>query len=315
MEAEVGVGIDVSKACLDVALGSQGELFSVANDCDGIRIIIQGLSKLSVARVVVEATGGLESAVVAELGLAGLPVVVVNPRQVRDFARAIGQLAKTDSLDARVLALFGERIRPALRPLATEQERELKALVVRRRQVLEMIVAERNRVAGAPKVVQRQLRSHIDWLLKQLHRLDHDLDQALRTSPLWREQEDLLKSVPGVGPVLCATLLSALPELGRLNRKQIAALVGVAPLARDSGTLRGHRMVWGGRGSVRAVLYMSTLVAVRHNPVLSAFYLRLRNAGKPPKVALVAAMHKLLTILNAILKNRTLWSPQCPVVT
>jgi transposase len=252
--------------------------------------------------------------VVAELGLAELPVVVVNPRQVRDFARATGQLAKTDSLDARVLALFGERIRPALRPLATEQERELRALVVRRRQVLEMIVAERNRVAGAPKVVQRQLRSHIDWLLKQLHRLDHDLDQALRNSPLWREQEDLLKSVPGVGPVLCATLLSALPELGRLNRKQIAALVGVAPLARDSGMLRGQRMVWGGRGAVRAVLYMSTLVAVRHNPVLKAFYLRLRNAGKPPKVALVAAMHKLLTILNAIVKNRTLWSPQCPVL-
>ncbi len=314
MEAETCVGIDVSKARLDVALGARGELFSVANDADGIRAIIHRLGTLLVARVIVEASGGLESALVAELGLAGLPVVVVNPRQVRDFARAIGQLAKTDTLDARVLALFGERIRPQLRPLPTEQERELKALVVRRRQLIEMIVAERNRLAGAPKVVQRQLRSHIDWLLKQLHRLDHDLDQALRNSPLWREQEDLLKSVPGVGPVLCVTMLSALPELGRLNRKQIAALVGVAPLARDSGTLRGHRMVWGGRGSVRAVLYMSTLVAVRHNPVLKAFYLRLRNAGKPPKVALVAAMHKLLTILNAILKNRTRWSPQCPAV-
>jgi len=313
METAVCVGIDVSKSRLDVALGLRSELFSVANDFDGIRTISQRLGKLSVTRVVVEATGGLETALVAELGLAGLPVVVVNPRQVRDFARAIGQLAKTDRLDARVLALFGERIRPQLRPLPTEQERELKALVVRRRQVIEMMVAERNRLAGAPKVVQRQLRSHIDWLLKQLRRLDHDLDQALRNSPLWCEQQDLLKSVPGVGPVLCATVLSALPELGQLNRKQIAALVGLAPLAWDSGTLRGHRMVWGGRGSVRAVLYMSTLVAVRHNPTLKAFYLRLRSAGKPPKVALVAAMRKLLTILNAMLKNRTHWSPTCPV--
>ena len=184
MEAEVGVGIDVSKAGLDVALGAPGELFSVANDSEGIRAIIQRLGKLWVARVVVEASGGLETALVADLGLAGLPVVVVNPRQVRDFARAIGHLAKTDRLDARVLALFGERIRPELRTLPTEQERELKALVVRRRQVIEMIVAERNRLAGPPKVVQPQLRSHIDWLLKQLHRLDHDLDQALRTSPL-----------------------------------------------------------------------------------------------------------------------------------
>lgn len=312
MTTAVFVGIDVSKARLEVALGPAGEVLSVANDVAGIAALVARLDQLKPALVVLEASGGLQTALVAELGAAGLPVVVINPRQARDFARATGQLAKTDTLDARMLALFAERVRPPLRPLPDAAQGELKALVARRRQLLEMLTAERNRLGSAPKLLHRQLRSHIDWLLKQLHRLDHELDQALRNSPLWREQENLLRGVPGVGPVLCATLLADLPELGRLDRKQIAALVGVAPLNRDSGAMRGARTVWGGRAPVRAALYMSALVAVRYNPALKRFYLRLRGAGKPAKLALTAAMRKLLTILNAMLKHRRPWSPPCP---
>jgi transposase len=308
MEAEVYVGIDVSKARLDLALGATGELLSAANDSSGIAALRERLLSLAVARVVLEASGGLEIALVAELGAAGLPVVVVNPRQVRDFARATGQLAKTDALDARVLALFGERLRPELRALPTEQERELKALVARRRELVEMITAERNRLARAPKVLRKEIAAHIRWLENRLLERDRELDRMLRSSPLWREREDLLRGVPGVGPVLCATLLAELPELGRLGRREIAKLVGVAPLNRDSGTLRGKRTVWGGRGQVRAVLYMAALVAVQYNPVLKAFYQRLLRTGKPRKLALTAAMRKLLVILNAILKTRIPWS-------
>ena len=313
MEAAVYVGIDVSKARLDLALGPAGELLSAANDASGIAASRERLLSLTVARVVLEASGGLETALVAELGAAGLPVVVVNPRQVRDFARATGQLAKTDALDARVLALFGERLRPELRALPTEQERELKALVARRRELVEMITAERNRLARAPKVLRKEITAHIRWLEQRLMERDRDLDRMLRGSPLWREREDLLRGVPGVGPVLCATLLAELPELGRLGRREIAKLVGVAPLNRDSGTLRGKRTVWGGRGQVRAVLYMAALVAVHHNPVLKTFYQRLLNAGKPRKLALTAAMRKLLVILNAILKTHTPWSEHAPL--
>jgi transposase len=313
MEAAVWVGIDVSKARLDVALGAAGELFGVANDPAGIGALLKRLLEVAPARVVVEATGGIETALVGELGAAGLPVVVVNPRQVRDFARATGQLAKTDGLDARVLALFAERLRPELRPLPSERERELKALVARRRQLVGMLTAERNRLAGAPKALHKRIGRHIAWLERELASADDDLGQQLRNSPLWREREDLLRGVPGVGPVLCATLLADLPELGQLNRREIAKLVGVAPLNRDSGTLRGKRMVWGGRAAVRATLYMATLSAVRHNSVLRIFYQRLRAAGKPPKLALTATMRKLLTILNAMLKRRTTWSPSCPL--
>jgi transposase len=307
----VYVGIDVSKARLDLAMSSGGEVQSVSNDPRGIATVCERLRHVQPARVVLEASGGLETAVVAELGVAGLAVVVVNPRQVRDFARATGQLAKTDALDARVLALFAERIRPELRPLPSEQERELKALVARRRELVEMITAERNRLAAAPQRLRARIRKHIEWLERELERADQDLDQQLRNSPLWREREDLLRTVPGVGRVLCATLLAELPELGRLNRRAIAKLVGVAPLNRDSGTLRGKRTVWGGRAQVRAVLYMAALVAVRHNPVLKAFYQRLLHQGKPPKLALTAAMRKLLLILNAMLKHQTPWSPIC----
>ena len=242
---------------------------------------------------------------------AKLPVVVVNPRQVRDFARAIGQLAKTDALDARVLALFGERVRPPLRALPDEVGRELKAVTARRRQVVEMLVAEQNRLGQAPRMLHHQLRAHLDYLRKDLTRLNRDLDQTLRRSPLWRETEELLRSVPGVGPVLARTLLAELPELGRLSRREIGKLVGLAPLNRDSGMMRGRRTIWGGRASVRAALYMPTMVATHKNPVIAAFYNRLLAAGKPGKVARAAAMRKLLTILNAMLKHHTRWSPLC----
>jgi len=235
-------------------------------------------------------------------------VVVVNPRQVRDFAKATGQLAKTDHIDAVVLARFTEAVRPAVRPLPDEITLELRALIARRRQITEMIVAENNRLGGVSKAVKKRIDAHIRWLEAELGRADKDLDQSIRHSPIWQENQDLLRTVPGIGPVVSRSLIAELPELGKLNRKQIAALVGVAPLNRDSGTLRGRRSIWGGRAAVRAVLYMAALVASRHNGVIRAFYQRLRSAGKAPKVALVACMRKLLTILNAMIKHKTRWS-------
>ena len=310
---EVFVGIDVSKARLDVALGFAGELLGVDNDAGGIAELVGRLLKLGPELIVLEASGGLETGLVGELAAAQLPVVVVNPRQVREFAHAKGQLAKTDALDARLLALFGERMRPELRALPDAQTRQLQALVTRRRELVEMLTAERNRLARVPVVLHREIGAHIRWLQARLKQRDHDLDQMLRNSPLWREREDLLSSVPGVGPVLCATLLAGLPELGRLNRHEIAALVGVAPYPHDSGSMHGRRTVWGGRAQLRAALYMSTLVGVRYNPVLRSLYRRLLLRGKAKKLALVACMRKLITILNAMLKHRTHWSPPCPI--
>jgi len=271
------------------------------------------LQELAPALIVVEATGGLELPLVGALAAADLPVVVINPRQVRDFAKALGKLAKTDTLDAQVLAHFGEATKPKLRPLPDAQTQELKALVARRRQVVEMLVAEKNRQRRAIPSVQRRIARHLRILEEELAELDHDLGRTLRQSPLWREREDLLRSVPGIGPTLSATLLAELPELGSLNRHQVAALVGVAPLNRDSGTLRGKRTTWGGRGSLRAALYMATLVATRCNPVVRAFYLRLCGAGKPKKVALTACMRKLLCILNAMVKHRRPWNANLAV--
>jgi len=311
-KAEVFVGIDVSKARLDVALGFAGELFGVDNDARGVAKLVSQLRKLGPELIVLEASGGLETVLVGELAAAQLPVAVVNPRQVRDFARANGQLAKTDKLDAKMLALFAERMRPPLRALPDEQTRQLQALVTRRRELVEMLTAERNRLSSVPRELHREIRAHIRWLEARLKERDRDLDRALRNSPLWREREDLLRSVPGVGPVLCVTLLAGLPELGRLNRREIAALVGVAPLNHDSGTMRGRRTVWGGRAHLRAALYMGTLVGVRHNPVLRSLYRRLLERGKAKKVALVACMRKLITILNAMLKHRTSWSALWP---
>ena len=303
------VGIDVSKARLDVALHPTGATHSVANDANGIKTLVEQLRAVKPLLVVLEATGGIERAVVRALVAAELPVTVTNPRQVRDFAKATGQLAKTDVLDAQILARFAEAVRPALRPLPDEITLELRALIGRRRQITEMLTAEKNRLSRAPRRVQKRIEAHIRWLQSELERADEDLDQTIRQSPVWREQEDLLKSVPGIGPVVSRTVLAELPELGNLNRKQIAALVGVAPLNWDSGLLRGRRAVWGGRSHVRTALYLAALTASRRNPVIRDFYKRLRAAGKAPNVALVACMRKLLVILNAMIRHRVPWRP------
>lgn len=306
--SSIFVGIDVSKAQLDVAMRPSGESESVSNDKTGIEDLVKRLGEIQPTLIVLEATGGVERQLTRALASAELPIVVVNPRQVRDFAKATGQLAKTDRIDALVLARFGEAVRPAVRPLPDEITLELRALIARRRQITEMIVAERNRLSAASKSVRKRIDAHIRWLESELERADKDLDQSIRQSPIWQENEDLLRSIPGVGPVISRTLLAELPELGQLNRKQIAALVGIAPLNRDSGTLRGRRTIWGGRSTVRAALYMAALVASRRNPVIKAFYTRLKGAGKASKVALVACMRKLLTILNSMIKHKTRWS-------
>jgi transposase len=311
------IGIDVAKAQLDVAVrstGATGERWTAPQTEAGVADLVARLQPLAPTLIVLEATGGLERLASAALAAAGLPVAVVNPRQVRDFAKATGRLAKTDRLDAQVLAHFAEAVRPQPRPVPEEQAQLLSAHLARRRQLVEMLTAEKNRLGTAPRPVRQRIQTHIAWLEQELQEVEDDLGTTLRASPVWREQDDLLRSVPGVGPVVSTTLLAELPELGTLNRKQIAALVGVAPLNRDSGTFRGRRTVWGGRARVRAVLYLAALVAVRHNPVLRAFYDRLCAAGKPKKVALTACMHKLLVILNALLKHRTRWSHLSPEV-
>lgn len=309
MEKEkVYAGIDVAKKSLDIAIHDTGQQWSFLNDDTGISTAVNHLKELAPALVVLEATGGIELPITAALAVAEIPVVVVNPRQVRDFAKATGRLAKTDIIDARVMAQFAAAVRPAPRPLIDTQTQELKDVLVRRRQIVEMVTAEKNRLNKAGNNVRRRIQEHIIWLEQELSDIDGELRRSIQASPLWREKDNLLKSTPGVGPVLSVTLLTELPELGTLNRRQIAALVGVAPLNRDSGTLRGKRTVWGGRAPVRAALYMATLVATRYNPVIRDFYQRLCGTGKAKKVALTACMRKLLTILNAILKHRTPWS-------
>lgn len=303
------IGIDVAKATLDYACRPNGEAGTVPNDDQGIDALVEQLHPQAPTLIVLEATGGYEAAVAAALAAAGLPVVVANPRQVRDFAKATGQLAKTDAIDAQVLALVAERVRPEPRPLPDADAEALDALLTRRRQLVEMLVAERNRLLIARAAVRRDLQQHIRFLERRLREADDDLHTAVKASPVWRVKDDLLQSVPGVGRVVSLTLLAELPELARLSHKEIAALVGVAPLARDSGTLRGKRLVYGGRAPVRAVLYMAALVASRRNPVIRAFYERLRAAGKPAKVALTACMRKLLVILNAIARSGTPWQP------
>lgn len=306
------VGIDVAKAELVVAVRPSGERWSVANDERGVGTLVERLRVLAPALIVLEATGGYELLAVAALAAAALPVVVVNPRQVRDFARATGQLAKTDRIDADVLALFADRVRPTVRPLVDAEAQELEALLTRRRQLLEMLGAERNRLGQVfgkgKRAVRKSLKAHITFLERELHMADTDLGEMVRQSPAWRERDDLLQSVPSVGPVLSRTLLADLPELGRLSRREIAKLVGVAPLSRDSGMFRGRRFVQGGRASVRAVLYMAALVATRRNVVIRVFYQRLLAVGKPKKLALVACMRKLLTILNTMVRTGTRWS-------
>src|SRR3954466_14934422 len=306
------VGIDVAKAELVVSIVPSAERFTVANDERGVRTLVERLRAIGPTLIVLEATGGYELLGVAALAAATLPVVVVNPRQVRDFAKATGQLAKTDRIDADILARFADVVRPTVRPLVDEAAQELEALLTRRRQLLEMLQAERNRtgqVFGKGKrLVKKSLKAHISYLERELRMTDTDLGAMIKASPVWRERDELLQSVPGVGPVLSRTLLADLPELGRLSRREIAKLVGVAPLSRDSGTMRGRRFVQGGRATVRAVLYMAALVATKRNPAIRAFYRRLVAAGKPKKLALVACMRKLLTMLNTIVRTRVPWS-------
>jgi len=314
--AELFVGIDVAKAELVVAQGPSGAVSTVTNDETGVRALAAMLTQAAPTLIVLEATGGYELLSVTMLAAAGLPVVVVNPRQVRDFAKALGQLAKTDRIDARVIALFGERVRPPVRPLVDDAVRELDALLTRRRQLLEMRQAERNRLAQVvgqgqrQRTVKQSLKKHIAYLERELAITDSDLRTMIRESPVWREKDDLLQSVPGIGPVVAQTLLAELPELGRLNRRAIAKLVGVAPLNRDSGTWRGQRTIQSGRTTVRAVLYMAALVAARRNPLIRAFYQRLVAVGKPKKVALVACMRKLLTIINHLVRTGQSWRTQ-----
>ena len=305
----VTVGIDVSKDVLDVATTIDQQVWRYDNASDDHAKLVDQLGKLDAHTIVIEATGGYQRAVVAALAAADLPVVVINPRQVRDFARATGRLAKTDRIDAQVLAQFGAKIRPEHRPLPDEKTLELKEQLTRRRQLLEMITAENNRLQQTRSgAVRQSIKKVLQLLRRQLCQLNDDLDRSIRDCPVWREKQNLLKSVPAVGDQTTRTLLIELPELGRCSRQQIAALVGVAPFNRDSGMMRGRRTIWGGRANIRAVLYMAALVATRHNPVIRVYYQRLLAAGKCKKVALVACMRKLLTMTNAILRDQKPWT-------
>lgn len=303
------IGIDVSKGRLDVGEWPSLATWQVPNTPAGIADLTTRLTALAPTCIVLEASGRYEHAAAASLAAATLPVAVVNLRQVRDFARATGQLAKTDRLDALILARFAQVMQPPTRPLPDAATESLRDLLTRRTQVVEMLTAEKNRVPTASAAVRPEILDHIAWLEARRDTLDGTLRSTLQASPVWREQEQVLRSVPGIGPVVSVTLLAALPELGNRSHKQIAALAGLAPLARDNGTLRGKRTVWGGRAVVRQALSMAAVTATRHNPVIRAFYTRLRDAGKPAKVALTACMHKLLTICNALLRTNTRWDP------
>lgn len=309
MEALLFVGIDVSKATLDVAVLPTAETWRAANDPDGIDALVARIVGLAPALVVLEATGRYEAPAASALATAGVPVAVVNPRQVRDFAKATGRLAKTDTLDAALLALFAERVRPEPRPLPDAESEALAAILARRRQLITMLVAEKNRAHVAAPAVAKGVAKHVRWLEKELADVDDTLVLAIRESTVWRAKDDLLRAIPGVGRVLATTLLADLPELGRLDRREIAALVGVAPLNRDSGTFRGQRSVWGGRATVRTALYMAALAAARSNPPVKALYVRLVEKGKPKKVALVACMRKLLVTCNAVVRDGAAWEP------
>lgn len=306
------VGIDVSKATLDVAVHDVDVSREFNNNNKDVDRLVSELKALQPALVVLEATGGYEMPVACALAAADIPVAVVNPRQVRDFAKSTGKLAKTDAVDAAVLAHFGHAVKPQIRPLPAPDAQELKDLWTRRRQLMQMMTAEKNRLHIAPTPIAKLIKDTIAHLQKQLQQVDEDIDRRIRSSPVWREKDQLLQSVSGVGAVTSRVLVIGLPELGRLNRKQIAALVGVAPLNRDSGSFKGRRCVWGGRAHVRAALYMATIAAIRHNPVIAQYYRRLKDAGKPSKLAITACCRKLLTILNAIVRDRKPWALQVP---
>lgn len=308
------VGIDVSKASLDIAVLPEARVWRVECEEASLAGLVKELRTLAPCLIVLEATGGLEVPVTAALATAGLPVVVVNPRQARDFAKATGALAKTDAIDAQLLARLGQTLRPPVRALKNEETQELEALLTRRRQIVEMLTMEKNRLPTASKPVRRDITAHIAWLTKRLKDVDGDLQAAIEASDFWRLKDEVIRSVPGAGRVLSLTLLASLPELGRLNRREIAALAGVAPFNRDSGVWRGERHIFGGRAAVRTVLYMATIAAIRCNPVIRDFHGRLRAAGKKPKVAITACMRKLLTILNSMVRSNTPWQPRTIVV-
>ena len=301
------VGIDVSKEKLDIASRPDKAFWTISNCEKKFGPLIDKLAGISPDLIVLEATGGLEIPVASALATAGLPVVIINPRQIRDFAKATGRLAKTDRIDADIIAHFGESIRPEIRPLKDEQTRELTEILTRRRQLVDMLTAEKNRLPTLHTKVKKNIVQHIKWLEKRIKDSEGELEKRIKQSPIWRKQDELVKSVPGVGPVLSLALLTSLPELGKLENRQISALVGVAPFNKDSGKFKGTRAIWGGRANVRSVLYMATLVAVRFNPVIKRFHDRLIKAGKKPKVAIVASMRKLIIILNAMVKNGTKW--------
>jgi transposase len=310
VDKPVYIGVDVSKSSLDVAVCDSVEVRRFTNDNSGVLKAVDYMAGLRPEGVILEATGNMEMPLAVALQGAGVPVAIINPRQVRDFARATGALAKTDAIDARILALFGDRVKPEIRPLPGKESGEMASLLRRRLQLVEMLSSEHNRLLQAGEDVRPGIEAHIKWLKKALLDMDTDIQSRIRQSPSWLEKDNLLKSVPGVGKIVSATMLIELPELGRLNRRQIAALVGVAPLNRDSGTMRGKRTVWGGRAKLRAVLYMAALVASRRNPIIATFYKRLVMAGKSKKVALVACMRKLLTIINAMIRTMTHWKSE-----
>jgi transposase len=314
---KVHLGIDVSKRTLDACIlpedaSQEGESFVVTNDQEGVEEILSRLAKLgtSVELAVMEATGRYERLAATMLAANGISVAIVNPRQARDFAKAIGKLAKTDKIDSFVLARFARAVEPRISVIPNEEAQRLQGILARRRQLIDMLVSENNRTRMAPKALAKRIRAHIEWLEKEIERIDADLDRAIEDNAAFKANEALLRSVPGVGRVLSRTLLAELPELGTITHKRLCALVGVAPFNRDSGQRRGKREAWGGRAPVRAVLYMSALVATRHNPHIKEFYERLVAAGKPKKVALVACMRKLLSILNALMRDRATW--RCP---
>lgn len=309
MSVEMNVGIDVAKGTLDVAERPEDVRWSTTNDTAGIGALVARWTKSCPVRIIVEATGGYEMRLVTALVEAALPVVVINPRQSRAFAKATGQLAKTDKIDAGTLAHFGEAMCPAVRPLPDAQTRALSALLARRRQLIDMRTAEGNRQKTAERPIEREINTHLRWLDKRIDLIDHQLDKAIKASPIWRQKDTLLQSVPGVGPTVSRTLLADVPELGTLDHKKIAALVGVAPFNRDSGTFHGRRCIWGGRASVRTVLYMAVISATKHNPVIRAYHQRLMAAGKPFKVAQIACIRKLLVILNAMVRDGVHWQP------
>jgi transposase len=311
MNSDAFVGVDVSKSLLDVNVLPQKTSQQFSNDDKGVKQLVAMLGKMNPTLIVFESTGGLEMLAVSSLVEHQLPTVIMNPRQIRDYAKATGRLAKTDAIDAETIARFARDIRPEIRPLKDEQTQVLSALNARRKQIVDMLVAEKNRLHSAVKLNRKSIQQHIRFLEKALNDINKDIDQMIRKSPTWRKKDKILQSFNGVGPVTSATLLCNLPELGNLNRKEIAALVGVAPINCDSGRYKGRRRIIGGRADVRRSLYMAAVASLRHNPMIKAFYDKLIDAGKPPKVALTACMRKILVILNSMMKNRSYWILPC----